>query len=88
MKYKKIKDLHYDFSYYVSKEGLFGVAFFGHKGNKRKVKYIYNALLKQYKGVNNVQRYTQRLYDIFLGRYRLGYSMAKYRIMLFYIKRY
>ena len=54
MKYKKIKDLHYDFSYYVSKEGLFGVAFFGHKGNKRKVKYIYNALLKQYKGVNNV----------------------------------
>ena len=53
VKYKKIKDLHYDFSYYVSKEGLFGVAFFGHKGNKRKVKYIYNALLKQYKGVNN-----------------------------------
>ena len=54
VKYKKIKDLHYDYSYYVSKEGLFGVAFFGHKGNKRKVKYIYNSLLKQYKGVNNV----------------------------------
>lgn len=50
MKYKKIKDLHYDFSYYVSKEGLFGVAFFGHKGNNKKVKYIWNALLKQYKG--------------------------------------
>ena len=50
VKYKKIKDLHYDFSYYVAKEGLFGVAFFGHKGNNKKVKCIWNALLKQYKG--------------------------------------
>ena len=64
MKYKKIKDLHYDFSYYVSKEGLFGVAFFGHKGNKAKVKYIYNSLLKQYKGVKQKKRGNDELYDI------------------------
>ncbi len=49
MKYKKkLSSIYLDYAYYCGKENLFSVAFFGHKGNKRKVRYIWKALLKQY----------------------------------------
>lgn len=50
MKYKKRTDNFFtDLEYYVSKEGLYCVYAYGHKGNKRKVKYICDSLLKQYR---------------------------------------
>ena len=49
MKYQKITgNIDSDFRIHVGNEGLFGVAFFGHSGNQRKVNYIWKTLLKQY----------------------------------------
>jgi len=55
MKYKKRSDnIDIDFQYYVSKENLFQIAFFGHSANSKqrnKLNYIWNRLLKQHKRV-------------------------------------
>jgi len=49
MKYKKrTNNIDMDYTYYIGRERLFNVAFFGHKGNKRKCNYIWNQLLKQH----------------------------------------
>ncbi len=53
MKYKKRSDnIDNDYQYYVSKENLFQIAFFGYlaKSKQRnKLNYIWNRLLKQHK---------------------------------------
>jgi hypothetical protein len=54
MKYKKrTNNIDMDYAYYIGVEGLFNVAFFGHKGNKRKCNYIWNQLLKQHNTKQN-----------------------------------
>jgi len=53
MKYKKRSDnIDIDYEYYISKENLFHIAFFGHSANSKqrnKLNYIWNRLLKQHK---------------------------------------
>ena len=49
MKYKKRSNyIDSDFRYYIEKENLFCVAYFGHSGNKRKVAYIWKMLQRQF----------------------------------------
>ena len=55
MKYKKkSNNIDIDYEYYVSKENLFHIAFFGHSANSKqrnKLNYICNRLLKKHKRV-------------------------------------
>lgn len=60
VKYRKITgSLWRDYEIYVSREGLYGIAFFGHKfrdrrrhhNARRKIQYIYQRLLNQYNGL-------------------------------------
>ena len=51
MKYKKMSNIDADYAYYAACTGLYAIAFFGHKSTKaqkRKLKYIWNRLLKIY----------------------------------------
>jgi len=53
MKYKKrTNNIYQDYQYYVSKENLFQIAFFGYSTNSKqrnKLNYIWRTLLKQHK---------------------------------------
>tara|TARA_R100001015_G_C4471329_1_gene54901 strand:- start:264 stop:437 length:174 start_codon:yes stop_codon:yes gene_type:complete len=55
MKYKKRSDnIYIDYKYYVSKENLFHIAFFGYAANSKKrnkLNYIWKTLLKQHKEI-------------------------------------
>jgi len=51
VKYKKMSNIDSDYAIYAGRAGLYGIAFFGHKGTKSqktKLTYIWKRLIKIY----------------------------------------